>query len=246
MVEEVESATDLYVKGKNRVFRFGAGDAQESLGTLNFRLPAPGRYVSAGQPYDMAIALYIANSEAPLLISRQTLTNMSAQLDFIGNTIKLHGHRIITLISTDSGHMQLPAEATDWRKGQNASKPLFPVTQDLGNEMITDAELKRIRLHLGQRSGHVLRNMLRAAHRPVTDQQIHQLPWKRSCSEKANRATPPKISSWISRFNGEIIGVDVVYPFVGSRPYNIGKEITSLLIACVLADSVCARCWGIW
>ena len=39
----------------------------------------------------------------------------------------------------------------------------------------------------------------------------------------------------ISKYNGEIVGIGVAYPFVGDRLYNIGGGVTALLIVCVLA-----------
>ena len=57
-----------------------------------------------------------------------------------------------------------------------------------------------------------------------------------------NRSTPPKISSWVARFNGEIIGVDVVRPFVDTKRRRFGhndgvagKNLTALLIVDCMA-----------
>ena len=61
-----------------------------------------------------------------------------------------------------------------------------------------------------------------------------------SRSGEVNRSTPPKISSWIAKFNGEIVGIDVVYPFAGSRAHKAFPKIFGLATAFCLTK-LCAR-----
>ena len=39
---------------------------------------------------------------------------------------------------------------------------------------------------------------------------------RRSCSENVNRIAPPEISSWVAKFSGEVVGVDILYSFSGA------------------------------
>ena len=65
--------------------------------------------------------------------------------------------------------------------------------------------------------------MLRSARRQVTDLQIRQLFRKSPFPEKANRIAQRKISSWISKFDGEIIGIDVSMPSAAIALITSGK-----------------------
>ena len=76
--------------------------------------------------------------------------------------------------------------------------------------------------------------MLKAAKVTATDEMITRLHAQCSCSGQATRATPPKISSWIAKFNGEIVGIDIVYPFSGSPPSKTCTKISALMMVCCL------------
>ena len=139
----------------------------------------------------------------------------------------------VQLISSGSGHIQLPARRPPHgNAGMKQSSPLnvYPTTIDRGKEAITMDELKRIHLHLRHCSEFALRNLLQDAHKTVSESMIADLFRRCACSENVYRIAPPKISSWISKFNGEIVGIDIVFPFSGMRPVVSAKRTTALMI----------------
>ena len=84
--------------------------------------------------------------------------------------------------------------------------------------------------------------------RAVDLAQIRRVLRKCTCRGVANRVTPPKLSGWVARFNGEIIGIDVIHPFVdikrrrfGHNEGVCGKNPTALLISdCMSRFAVCS------
>ena len=146
--------------------------------------------------------------EVPLLISRQTLSNMPDQLDFTDNTMWLQSNVQISLIATGSSHMQFPAAPTP-AKNIQPHVILPPSTRDLGNEMIADEESGRIQLHLGHSIEIARQNLPQSALRQVSDLQIQQLFKTRKYPADAKRLASHEIAPWISKFNGGIVGVDL-------------------------------------
>ena len=139
----------------------------------------------------------------------------------------------IQLISSESGHIQLPAPhppPKDPSAKGNASANVYPGASDLGKEAIAMEELKRIHLHLGRCSEFAMRSLELAESRIVPEQMIAGLFRRCNCSANVNRVTPPEISSWISKFNGEIVGGDIAYPSAGMRPALSGRRIMALMM----------------
>ena len=78
---------------------------------------------------------------------------------------------------------------------------------------LTEKQLLKIHLHVGHCSGNTLITLLRAGNRVVPYQAIMLMCDKCKCHAAVRRITPPAISSWQYKYNGEVVGVDIVYPF---------------------------------
>ena len=159
---------------RSRSFRFGDGEAQGRIGVINLAIDVPAKYVSSGYAYQCVIDKDVVNSEVHLLLPRQTLPNMSDQLDFAENSMWLLPEMQIPLIATGIGLIQFPAETTpsgDIRL--RAKSP--PETQDIGNDRASGKETQRIRPYLGHRIEPPRRNLLQEARRDVSEFQIQEL-----------------------------------------------------------------------
>ena len=180
-------------------------------------------------------------SQVPILISKNSLGKTQAAIDFKTNELAILESMAISMISAGSGHRQLPT----MKSGKSTSlsndqgQLIFPVNTDPGNDVITVEELKKIHIHLGHCIEFTLKNMLKAAKIAAPQEMITRMLSQRSCSGQVNRVTPPKISSWIAKFNGEIVGLDVAYPFTGSRaqkkPATKTFGLPALMMVCCLA-----------
>ena len=89
-----------------------------------------------------------------------------------------------------------------------------------------------------------MENLLRAGRRIVDPEQIRRISGKCTCRGDANRITPPKLTGRTSEFCGEVIGIDVVYPFVytaETRKDILGGSYPALLIAdCLSRFAICS------
>ena len=229
-----------------RMFRFGDGKACPSLGTIIIHVVIPAKYTRSLKPVELNIQADVVDSRVPLLISKRSLVRLKASIEFPTNTLSIPNASVITLITAGSGHLQLPAgRISILQKGPQSSLcPIYPVNTNPGNDVMSFGELRKIHLRLGRCSEFTLRNMLQAAKVVVPDELITRVPTRCTCAGKVNRVTPPEISPWVAKFNGEIVGLDVVYPFVGSRAEKTTKTktfgIPALMMVCCLTR-FCAR-----
>ena len=132
---------------------------------------------------------------------------MKASIEFTINTLTILDHTAVYLIPTGRGHLQLPAGGID--NGREIANPpnkmVYSANTDPGTDSISYEELGKIHLHLGHCSEFTLKNMLQAAKINVPQQMITRMLTQCSCAGQVTRVTPPKISSWIAKFNGEIV-----------------------------------------
>ena len=143
------------------------------MGAINLAIAFPAKYVSSGHPYQCVIAMDVANSEAPLLVSRNTLSHMSDR--------SISPTTLFRYIQRCKYHRSRPAVGTcvfhpnllHRRISNYARNPL--ATQGLGSDRISDGELGRIHLHLGHRREFHRMNSLQEAHIHVSDAQIQEM-----------------------------------------------------------------------
>ena len=247
---------EIPLDSSTRSFRFGDGGLVPSLGKCNVTLYLLPSVTNANSPKSITVAVDVVPSEVPLLISKQSLEAMKGTLDFSKATLCILNGLTIHLKNLASGHISLPAVpqgevAPQYRVDESSqSWPISVFTVGNTNELIpvTDAELEKIHKHLAHCSEFTITNLLKAGMRVVDPIQIGRVLQKCSCHGLVNRITPPKISSWIARFNGEIIGIDVVHPFMdikrrrfGHNEGVTGKNLTALLVVdCMTRFAVCS------
>ena len=139
---------------------------------------------------------------------------------------------------------------TSGRKEENDSLPLeettlsekiYPAHGDWGLPPIADAELGKVHLRVSHCSECTLRNLLKAGRRVLNPSEITRFLRSCVCKGVVGRVTRPKESGWMGKFNGEILGIDVVYPFVGVRQGVTGKNyVASLIVDCLPRFAMCS------
>ena len=83
--------------------------------------------------------------------------------------------------------------------------------------------------------------LLKSGGRVVDQAQIRRVIRRCNCNGAVGRITPPKITGRLARFNGEIIGTDAVYPFVGLREGIDWENYMALIIVdCVARFGICS------
>ena len=202
------------------------------MGLVIIRLSVPAICYGAKKNLDLRIEADVVDSQVPMLASKSSFTRLQATIDFPTNLLDVRKSAEIALISTGSGHLQFPAvkKLEENIKVGERRLHIYPANTDPGTEVIAYEELEKIHLHLGHRIEFALKNMLQAAKIVVPDAMIRRMLSQCSCGGKVNRVTLPKNPSRVAKFNGEIVGIDVVYPFVGSRQHKAFPKLGDLVI----------------
>ena len=202
-------------------FRFGDGPPRPSQGACVIKITPPPKVANKSTPITFGLRVHAVKGNIPLLISRESLSRLDATLNFRESILKVKNDVDIQLIKTPSGHLMLPGLRA--KPGENlAQSPLgnqiYANTLDVPMAAISKEELRKIHLHLGHCSENTLIAMLRAAHMAIPTDLIKELYDTCKCQTGVRRITPPNVSSWTARYNGETVGADLRYPFVDTHP----------------------------
>ena len=98
-VDVLPTNTDLQETYSGKVFKFGAGDAYQSLKPVNIPVSIASM--------DACIRTGVVNCEIPLLLSKGSLKDADAQSDFVNDSITVYGKEINlqhNLMATTASH----------------------------------------------------------------------------------------------------------------------------------------------
>ena len=218
-------------------FHFGDGPAYPSLGTCQLNLIIPHKFTNQKQEQRLVIQVDVVAAVVPLLISQNALARMAGRLDFAQNTLELPSGLIITLIKSPSGHILLPAAPVshlEWSPFtplidgafSMTRKDTFPTNaaESCPLRKLSDEQVRKVHIQLGHCSQRQLIELLKFAQCQVNIEQISRIHAKCGCVRSVHRITPPVVTSWIARFSGEIVAMDIIYPFT-----EFGKDNDSRL-----------------
>ena len=139
--------------------------------------------------------------DAPLLLSRESLSRLNATINFRDSTLRIHEDLRIKLNRTPSGHLVLPGirESKNDRSQSNLTDSIlggqiYAASLDVPTTQIAKADLRKIHLHLGHCSEHTLITMMRAAHMSVPVKEIEEIYKECNCQAGIHRITPPNVS----------------------------------------------------
>ena len=233
----------------DRPFRFGDGAERPSIGTCVIPINLPSGHTNQTKTIVLNVIADIVSADVPLLISKKTLMALQGKLDFARATLTIEDHITVQLKNLPIGHLSIPGnplpspQYTDTFQPtyeSTLSRRLHPVSQDQGLISTTDEEILKVHLHLAHCSAFALQNLLKDGHRQVDNEQIKRVLDGCNCKGVAHRITPPKLTGRSSKFCGEIIGMDVVYPFTGTRNGVIGNLFPALLVIdCLSRFAIC-------
>ena len=98
-------------------------------------------------------------------------------------------------------------------EGSRRTPEIYAVAKtEVAPRVSTYQELRRIHVSLGHCAQNTMATLLRAAHIQVDHQQLHELYRKCGCADSVYRITPPQVSCWMAKYNGEIVGVGIISP----------------------------------
>ena len=209
----------------SRPFRCGDGVDRPSLGACVLPITIFPGHTNQTNAITLRAMADVVMADLPLLIPKKTLATMQGQLNYITSGLTIECNVTIQLSNLPSGHLSLHGNcklmgeetatpSAPLNAEPTTSSELYHVMKEQGVTPTSDADINNVRLHLSHCGAHALGNLLRSGYRIVDHDQIKRVLGKCTCRGKVNRITPPKLAGWATKFGGEVIGVDAIYPFV--------------------------------
>ena len=200
------------VEPSERNFCFGPGASQTSRGTVLIHIQCKSIQEYASGVQIISIEVDIVDAAIPMLISLESLQRMHAVIDFQELQLTMHNEWTIPLIQTPSGHLMLNGIRA---KVSDKPQKIYAVAKtEVAPRVLTYQELRRIHVSLGRCAQNTMTTLLRAAHIQVNHQQLHELYRKCGRADSVYRITPPQVSCRMAKYNGEIVGMGIIFPFV--------------------------------
>ena len=230
-------------KVSDRQFRFGDGPPFTSLGELALPITIPKERTSDGKNHVLWFRVDVVSAVVPLLISQQALTNMEGIMNFSSFTLQIPMRYTIQLQKSSTGHVLLPGiiNQTALDLKHDNSICLFPIRQtNVALRVLADREITKIHIQLGHCSEKQLTDLLRFGGCKVDMTQIQRITTKCNCRRSVHRITPPVVSSWIARFSGEVVAIDILHPFTEIGPEGLFPlwKNTGKIAALLVVDSL--------
>ena len=242
-------------------FRFGSGPAYESCGFAYLRITIPGNATQSGNAMEINIQADVVDTPVPFLISMKTLQSLEARIDFRQHIVDIPSRGRIKCEYSSSGHLLLPGRVESRRKPsedifagtsesqtERESNSNEPEQQNVDGNGDVDLDAKQLcKLHrqMGHCSKASLLKLLKTSKRKFLQSHLDQVYNKCKCQHTVDRITPPLVSSIMARRAGEIVAVDICYPFARIdverqeeiHHYDAGTNYHSRLAALIM---VCA------
>ena len=182
------------------------------------------------------------------------LVAKQGQLDFSTSNLTIGDNVSIPPANLPIGQMGLPgtfklmvnetpAHPTSGKVEPATSMKLCPVSGELCLTSISDSDLAKVHIHLSRCGAHTLENLLRTGHRIVDPEQIRRILDKCTCRGTVGRITHSKLTGRTSELCGEVVGIDVVYPFVDTaetrNDIRGGNFQANLIVGCLSRFAIC-------
>ena len=198
----------------------------------------------------------LAEAVAPVLISQAALTRMAGKINFPTFELALPTGIKIHLAKSKSRHVLLPAApvryiCADSNIAHRETAPPAMQTEPVPRRILTDGQIGKIHHQLGHCSQQQLVELQKFAKCKVDSSQIHRINQRCGRIRCVHRINPPVVSRWFDRPSGEILAIDIIYPFAefGSGSNVPKSRLAYFASALLVVDSptrfiTCTRWWG--
>ena len=205
-------------------FRFGSGPSFSSCGYVCLGITIPATATQSKNPIELNIQADVVDAPGPFLISLRALQSLSAQIDFRNRVLIIPAQGWINCEHSPSGHLLLPVKVESVRNHPgivfvgSPESPNASGADHSGQVEPRKCTLPNIQLNEGRQMGHCskasLLKLLQASKRIFAQSQLDQVYAKCKCQHTVDRIAPPLAPSVLARRAGEIVDVDICYPFV--------------------------------
>ena len=236
-LHEWGGAKDLEFPPSHRSFRYGDGKLIPIIGTYSIPILSGPSIANQSKPCAITITADVVQSSGSLLISKRSLVEIRINLDFRNSLIEVDGGLVIYLRNLKSGRICIPVTPMKLTTRKTLTNTVdvestgsYPSNPPLAMKPITDQQILNIHMHLARCSEFAMTNLPKASGRVDDKTKIRRFIRNCICEGVLGRITLPKVTGWLAGFHGGIIGIDVIYHFVGFREGVTGKQYMALLI----------------
>ena len=200
--EDIQS----YLKPSRKSFKFGSQEKFPSLGALTITGRIDGRdmagnCVSRLIQFDVDVVL----PPIPFLVSRETLKNMRASLDFSSCTLNINQDVVIDLIPSISGHLFMTISTvsndTDFEHAW-----IFHGDDELSSEAI-----KKMHVQFGHADVATIARILRIGQQKAVEKTIQEVVQNCSCLRPSGPNGKPIVSRYLNSAPGQAIATDTFF-----------------------------------
>ena len=221
------------LKKSTRSFRFGAGPLIQSSGTIVIMVHVNPKCTNSSKPLILPICVDVVESNVPMLVSYESLKKMKGSLNFLTACLTILSGITIQLSATPSGHLMIQGSKAVQKLTPEMTKnheSIFTMEIRLPVSSLTFEELKRIHLQLGHCSENTLLSVIKAAQLHGEKSLIEKLYADCKCQVAVQRITPPNVACWLAKYNGEIVAIDIIFPFKDCCEEKLHKQFPALFM----------------
>ena len=214
-------------------FRFGAGPSMKILGVIKIFIQVIQGTTDAKIPAVLPVRVDVVDSDVPMLISHESLCNMKGIIDFESRTLKIPNIGKIKLNRAKSGHLMIQGTRPSHEVIKvlaDRGHPIYMTEMKLPVRILSKDEVAKIHVQLGHCSENALLTTTRSAQMHCDLSVIQTMMGKCGCQTAVRRITLPPVASMAAKFNGEIIALDIIYPFTDCFDEKISKEFPALFM----------------
>ena len=232
--------SELKLKKSQKQFLFGAGPAMKSLGTTIVLIHALPSTTNKTVPIVLPVTVDVADSNAPMLISHESLKRMKGPIDFSSCKLAIPFVAEIQIANTCSRHLMIQGKRPT-QQVQNLSTtvnhPIYVMELKLPARVLSEGEIRKIHVQLGHCSENTMETTIRSAQMHVDSPLIQKILRECGCQNALRRITPPQVACRLSKYNGEIVAMDIISPFTDCFGEKLAKEYRLYSRSTVCPDS---------
>ena len=221
----------LNLAGSQKQFRFGAGPTLNSLGATVIFIHAQASAANKDVPISLPIKVDVVNSNVPMLISHESLKRVKGPIAFASCALVIPWVAEIKLTNTRSGHLMiqgtLPTNEVRKMLSQE-NHPIYVMELKLPVIVLAEEEIRKIHAQLGHCSGNTMETTILAAQMHVDSPAIQKVVRECGRQNALQRITPPQVASRLAKYNGEIVALDIAFPFTDCFEGEIAKDCAVL------------------
>ena len=204
-----------------------------SLGIVTIFAHVTAEATDSKIPVILPVQVDAVDSDAPMLISHESLCKMKGSIAFESRTLKIPNIGSIKLYHTKSGHLAIQGARPTKNLSDSLSQrghAVYMAQMELPARVPSMGDVAKIRAPMGLCSENTLLTTIREAQTHFDLPAIREMLTKFGCQTTVRRITLPSVEIWMTKYNGEIIAMGIISPFADCFGERIAKDYPALFM----------------